>query len=280
MRLFSDKLKALAQAEPPASWRFSAGFLFLPFVYLHDASTLMMLAMLNAVWCILAAGAFRRRCLATLLISYGLFVVLSFYLLRTARLPERVSYNIPLFINAICLYWAIGFHNLPAAITLSGRPGVVRAPPWRAKALRLAALVLVPVWVTLYLFSLSELTRSLWSANAFNRNLERISHKILTPIRTLMPGQQKPLLIPMPLDSVLEQCIFFYPSAEKLPFSSGALRLDHPLATFQPGPGTTSSPPIFPFACGPAGHFFPDGSAMARTAQDFLSRALRAGHPV
>ena len=52
---------------------------------------------------------------------------------------------------------------------------------------------------------------------------------------------------------------------------SGALRLDHPLATFQPNPGTTPSPPLFPFACGPAGCFFPDGSEMARTTQAILS---------
>jgi hypothetical protein len=218
MRLFSDKLKALARDGPAFSWRFSARFLFLPFIFLGDTSTLMMLAMLNAIWCILAAVAFRRRCLVTLLISYGLFVVLSFYLLRTARLPERVSYNLPLFIHVICLYWATGFHNLPVAITRPGRLDVFLAPPWQAKALRLAALVLVAVWAALYLFSLSELARSLWSANAFNRNLERVSHKILTPIRTLMPAQKTPILIALPLDSVLEQCIFFYPSAKKIPF--------------------------------------------------------------
>jgi hypothetical protein len=170
------------------------------------------------MWCLLAAGIFRRRCLATVLISYGLFMVLGFYLLMTARLPERVSYNIPLFINAICLYWATGFQNLPVAMTRPNRPDVFIAPVWRAKAFRLAALVLVPVWAALYLFSLSELAQSLWSANASGRNLERISHKILRPIRTLMPAQKTPILIAMPFDSVLEQCLFFHPSGEKLPF--------------------------------------------------------------
>jgi hypothetical protein len=218
MRLFLDKLKTLARDEPAASWRFSASFLFLPFIFLRDASTLMLLAVLNAMWCILAAGAFRRRCLATLLISYGLFVVLSFYLLRSARLPERVSYNIPLFIHAICLYWATGFHRLPAVLIRPDRLNVFLAPLWRAKALRLAALVLVPIWAALYLFSLSELAQSLLAANAADRKLEHISHKILRPVRTLLPAQTTPVLVAMPFDSVLEQCIFFYPSGEKVPF--------------------------------------------------------------
>jgi hypothetical protein len=218
MRLFSDKLKALARAGPEPAWRFSASFLFLPFIFLRDASTLMMLAILNAMWCVFAAGAFRRRCLATLLVSYGLLVLLGFYLLSTARLPERVSYNIPLFIHAICLYWATGFHNLPVVMTRPDRLAVFLAPLWRAKTLRLAALVLIPIWATLYLFSLSELAQSLWSANASNRNLERISHKILRPLRTLMPAQKTPILIALPHDSVLEQSLFFHPSAGKLPF--------------------------------------------------------------
>jgi hypothetical protein len=145
-------------------------------------------------------------------------VALSFYLLTTARLPERVSYNIPLFIHAICLYWATGFHNQPVATTQPERLDIYPAPRWRAKTLRLAALVLIPIWAALYLFTLSELTRNLWRANTRNRNLEHISHKILTPIRTLSPAQTTPILIAMPFDSVLEQCIFFYPSDEKVPF--------------------------------------------------------------
>ncbi len=212
------QIKALTRDKPAFSWRFPASFLFLPKMFHGDARILMKLAILNAIWCLLAAGAFRRRCLATLLISYGLFVVLGFYLLRTARLPERVSYNIPLFIHAICLYWATGFHNLPVATGRPDRLDVFLAPLWRAKVLRLAALVLIPVWAALYLFNLSELAQNLWSTNASDRNLEHISHKILRPIRTLMPAQKTPILIAMPQDSVLEQCLFFHPSSEKVPF--------------------------------------------------------------
>jgi hypothetical protein len=218
MRLFLDKLKLLARAEPASTWKFSVNFLFLPFLFSRDASALMMLAMLNAMWCVLSAGVFRRRCLATLLISYGLFVVLCFHLTMTARLPERVSYNIPLFINAICLYWATGFYNQPVAPTRPGWLNVFLSPRWRAKVLRLAALVLAATWVSLYLSNVSELAHSLWSANASNQNLKHISYKILEPVRTLLPSQKIPILIAMPFNSVLEQCIIFYPSASKAPF--------------------------------------------------------------
>jgi hypothetical protein len=210
MRVFLDKLKMLARAEPASSWRFTASFLYLPKILWRDAGILMKLALLNAVWCIAAAGIFRRRCLVTLLISYGVFVVFCFYLIMTARLPERVSYNIPLFINAICLYWATGFGNLPVAMT---------QPAWRAKALRLVGLVLIPIWAAVYLSVLADLAQSLWWANASNRHLEQISRKILQPIRAGLPAPKPPILIAIPLDSMLEQCLFFYSSAEQVPFS-------------------------------------------------------------
>jgi hypothetical protein len=221
MHHFLDRLKMLAQAEPPFSSRFPANFLFLPGLFLRDsrdAGPVMNLAILNAIWCILVAGAFRRPCLVTLLVSYGLDVGLVFYLLATARLPERVSYNIPLFINAICLYWATGFRNLPPVITRPDWLDTFLAPFWRARDFRLATLAVMPIGIALYLLNMAELTQSLWSANASNQKLELISHKILRPINTLLPAPKTPLLIPMPFNSVLEQCIFFYPSTEKAPF--------------------------------------------------------------
>ena len=218
MRLFLDKLKMLAQTEPASSHTFSASFLFLPAIFQDDARFLMILAMLNGVWCVVATGAFRRRCLVTLLISYGVFAVLCLYLLNTARLPERVAYNIPLFINAICLYWATGFYSWPFAAPRPDRATAFPAPRGRDRVLRWAALVLGALWVGLFLSCLSDLAYSLWSANQQNRELERVSHKILGPVRALMPDRKTPILIAMPFDSVLEQCLFFYPTAEKPPF--------------------------------------------------------------
>ena len=78
----------------------------------HNSGFLLKLAILNAAWCVYAARSQRRRCFNTLLVSYGVFVLLSLYLRSTARLPERISYNMPLFLHAICLYRASGFHPL------------------------------------------------------------------------------------------------------------------------------------------------------------------------
>jgi hypothetical protein len=218
MRLFLDKLKMVAQAEPARPGNFPTKSLFLPSIFPDDARALMLLAMLNGVWCVLSAGAFRRRCLVTLLISYGLFVVLGSYLSTTVRLPERVAYNIPLFVNAICLYWATVFCSLSFATPRCGWATAFLAPRWRAKVLRWAALMLVAVWAAMYLSCVSELAYGLWAANTVNRNLERTSHKILGPVWSLLPKQKTPILIAMPFDSILEQSLFFCASAEKLPF--------------------------------------------------------------
>lgn len=214
MRLLLAKLKALARDEPFSYWEFPARFLFLPNLFGHDAGILMKLAILNAIACLFAAGAFRRRCLITLLISYGLFVVLGIYLLKTARLPERVSYNIPLFVNAICLYWASGLQKPP----IEANPPGLSVPFWRAKILRLLALGLFLGWGVLYLSSFSQLAQNLWFANLDNQKLKQASRQILAPIRALMPAGKKPVLIEMPSDSVLEHCIFFYPPTKKVPF--------------------------------------------------------------
>ncbi len=178
----------------------------------------MILAMLNGLGCVLFAGAFKRRLLATLFISYGLSLVLCFYLLTTAHLPERVAYNIPLFINAICLYWVTGFYCPPGAAPWPGGSDVSSTSPWRAKVSRWVALVLFAVGVGLYLSYVTELAHGLWLANTDHRNLDRISHKIFEPVRTLMPAQKTPILVALPVDSVLEKCVFFYPPTKKIPF--------------------------------------------------------------
>lgn len=218
LRLFLDKLKMLAQTEPTSPHNFPASALFLPAVFQDDARFLMILAMLNGVWLLLVAGAFRWRCLVTLLISYGVFVVLCLYLLNTARLPERIAYNLPLFLNAIYLYWATGFYSRPFTAPCPGRATAFPAPRGRDRALRWASLGLGALWVGLYLSCLSSLAYNLWSANQNNRELKRVSHKILGPVRALLPDHKTPILIAMPLDSILEECLFFYPTAEKPPF--------------------------------------------------------------
>jgi hypothetical protein len=80
-------------------------------------------------------------------------------------------------------------------------------------------LVLVLIWAAAYLFNVSRLAESLWSANASNRDLERTSRKIIGSVRTLLPGQSQPLLIALPADSVLERSLIFHPAAQQVPFA-------------------------------------------------------------
>ncbi len=225
MRHFLDKLKTLQREEPIPSRPTVTRFLFLPNMYLTDSGRpgdsgyLMNLAILNAIWCIFAAGILRRRIAIVLLIYYVIFWVLGFHLLTTARLPERVAYNFPLFIHAICLYWATGFQNLTVGSPIrTNRFDYYKVRFWRPRALRLAALVFLSAWAFFYLFNVSILASSLRWANTGNENLKYISQKIFTPIRTLLPVGKTPLLIALPQDSILEQSLFFYPSAEKVPF--------------------------------------------------------------
>ena len=218
MRLLLAKLKALARDEPASSSSFPAGLLYLPKMFGHDAGGLMKLAILNAIGCLFAAGIFRHRCLVTLLISYGLFVALGIYLLKAARLPERVSYNIPLFVNGICLYWTSGFQKRPVAATLSVSSDTFSRRSWPAKVMRLSVLTLVIIWAALYLSNFFQLAQNLWFENARNRNLKQVSRQILDPIRALKSTRGKLVLTAMPNDSVLEQCLFFYPATGKVPF--------------------------------------------------------------
>jgi hypothetical protein len=201
--------------------------LFLPNMYLTDSgdagdsARLMNLAILNAIWCIFAAGVLRRRIATVLVINYVIFWVIGFYLLTTLRLPERVAYNFPLFIHAICLYWATGFRDLTAKLPdKANRFDCYAVKSWRPKVLRMAGLAFLSVWAIFYLFNVSMLAESLRSANNDHQYLRYyVSQIIFTPIRRLLPAGKTPLLIALPADSVLEQSLFFHPSREKVPFA-------------------------------------------------------------
>jgi hypothetical protein len=218
MRLFVDDLKRQAGAKPLSFPKAPSRFLFLPWVFGRDSGFLLKLALLNAAWCVYAARSQRRRCFNTLLVSYGLFVLMSLYLRLTAHLPERVSYNMPLFLHVICLYWASGFHTLPAAVP---RPNVLNRllPTFtRPGVLHWATRVLVFVCAVQYISFVYHLGEGVWYANAFNRRLKVMSRRIFEPVRTLLPPGHKPILVPLPYDTYLQQSVFFYPRREKVPF--------------------------------------------------------------
>ena len=85
--------------------------------------------------------------------------------------------------------------------------------------LRSVALGLVLGCSVLYVSFMCDLGESVWRVNATNRRLKVMSRTIFEPVRTLLPPGRKPILVPLPYDSFLEQCVFFYPQTKKLPFS-------------------------------------------------------------
>jgi hypothetical protein len=223
MQRLLDELKILQRQEPPPSKPSLASSLLLPLVpnmanldlkNFGDSTRLMNLAILNAIWCIFAARSLRRRIATVLLICYAITCLLDFYLLTTAQLPNRVAYNFPLFVHAICLYWATGFQNLTSPIR-TNRFDYHAVRFWWPRVSRLAAFVFIPVWAILYLFNLSMLADSLRSANTYNQNQKYISQSLFLPFRTLLPGGKKPLLIELPGTSIFEEHLFFYSSTEK-----------------------------------------------------------------
>lgn len=217
MRVLVDKLQRLADPKPVLH-RFSLRYLWLPKIWGTDSGLLMNLAMVSGAWCLFVAGSQRRRCFWALLASYGLFVLLSVYLRSTARLPQRVSYNMPLFLHVICLYWTSGFYTLPAAVSGPKVLNCLLPTFTRPGVLRSATLGLVLGCALLYVSFVYHLGEGVWYANAFNRRLKVMSRRIFEPVRTLLPPGHKPILIPLPYDSFLQQSVFFYPQIEKVPF--------------------------------------------------------------
>jgi hypothetical protein len=218
MRVLVDKLQRLADPKP-FFHSFSLRYLWLPKIWGTDSRLLMDLAMVSGAWCLFVAGSQRRRCFWSLLASYGLFVLLSVYLRGTARLPERVSYNMPLFLHVICLYWASGFHTLPAAVSGPNVLNRLLAVLARLGVLRSVTLGLVLGCAVVCVSFTCDLGKSVWHANVTNRRLKVMSRTIFEPVRTLLPPGRKPILVPLPYDSYLEQSVFFHPQTKKIPFS-------------------------------------------------------------
>ncbi len=205
MRRLVGTLENFAEAKPQLN-SFSTKYLFLWKSLGGDSGILMNLALLNAVWCLFAAGSRWKRCFFTLTVMYGLFVLLAIYL---PRLPQRITYNMPLIMHAVCLYWATGFQQ--------PRPATSRGKVFRNLYSKLCRGCFL-VWTILYGMFLWKLTWNLYDTNAYYRNLKQISLRIYEPFRSLLPAGRKPLLIPLPFNSVLEQCLFYCPSSDAIPF--------------------------------------------------------------
>jgi hypothetical protein len=213
LRAFIEKVKALS---PPQPRRFALKYFFLPNMFAQDSAVLMEIAFLNALWCVLTAGAFRRRCAIALLASFGIFTALSFYLLSTARLPERVSYNMCLFASLICLYWASSFAVGGMADTAGGAlrrwRDLVNAHPAR----RWSVILIIFAVVGECGFMSAKIVPRLAFVNSMNHHVGEISGQIFEPVRKLLPDG-KPIFVMLPYNCTVERCAIFYPGLEKIP---------------------------------------------------------------
>ena len=217
MRRLLDELQNIPRSHPYAG-RYALFCFQLPKVLGSDAGALLKLALLNAALCLFFAGTQRMRCFVGLVGIYGMFVLLAFCLLNRAYLPQRVAYTMPLFMHAVCLYWASGFWSAPR------RSWMVQASFFGSRLatfLRFGVLALIPLWAILYAVLLVAWTRDLWIMNGATVYLKNeVSPKIFDPLRSLLPAGKKPVIIPVSFNtpSQLEDCLFFH-AAEDLPFT-------------------------------------------------------------
>jgi hypothetical protein len=146
------------------------------------------------------------------------FGLLTFLLLDTSHLPQRVAVNLPLFMLAICLYWASGFPGAAAAGSRISSEGLRET--WTKKGLRLAMWAGAAVWAIFFARLLVGWNQALQSTNGASRYLKaEISPRVFEPMKTLLPSGKKPLVIPVTFETHLQQSLFFHSRMEEIPFS-------------------------------------------------------------
>jgi len=216
MRLFTATLKELTRSGS-ASEDFSLKPFFSLKFFGEDSRLLLAFAILNIAWFLVFAGPRWPRYLITLVAFYALYVGLSCYLIRTAKFPERVAYCLPLMLHAVCLYWLVNLETQPP-----DRPRNLWHAAHSRWLTRRVGLGLLVVWACSYLALVWILVGHWSQENRFKSSLRARRDRILDPIRPLAAAGQKPILIFMACDTpnwLLEGCLFFYSSPNRVPFS-------------------------------------------------------------
>jgi hypothetical protein len=216
IQLLASKLETLAPPFPYSA-AFSLNNFLLPRLWGSDSATLLLFGALNSAICLLVAGPNRRRFFLTLVCTYSIFVGLTFYFRITTRLPERVSYNMPLLVNLICLYWATGFHTSPSGIL---GPALTAISPRVFPMLRRSCFALALFIATVYVWMLLGWMRALWYTNASAYYLKsEVTPKLAKVIHEAVPSTERPIFIPLFWDSPCVESLFFEWSTKRTPFS-------------------------------------------------------------
>jgi hypothetical protein len=218
MRHLYNHLQMLAKTNvAPRHARLRWSNLFLPKLLAGDAGALMSIAILNAGWFLIVSRQPRARYVISLLGTYVVCVTLALYLAYTARLPQRLSINLPILMQVVCLYWAAASTHFQVALRFRGFERLLSWIP-RLEPCLVPVRQLVPLWVVLNVFLVVGVVHSLWTMNARNRELRAVSRMVDAPLRELASGK-KLLLVTMPLDSVFEQSLAFYPASRARSFT-------------------------------------------------------------
>jgi hypothetical protein len=116
-----------------------------------------------------------------------------------------------------CLYWAAAGTDPQVVLHFRGFERLLGWIP-RMKPCSVSVRQLVPLWVVLNAFLAVGMVRGLWAVNARHSGFRAVSRIVDAPIRDLASGK-KLLLVAMPLDSVLEQSLAFYPASADRSFT-------------------------------------------------------------
>jgi len=179
----------------------------------------MMLSVVLVAWVffVMERGDRRKRFLAVIVATYGVILALSVALLLSARLPERVTYNMPFFILALCVYWTTcsgeSVSPLPFKFGLESlvslrkqRVFSVFVQEFRPHLISIAALLTLSL-----VFFWGECQCHF---NAEHVKLKNRSASIFAPVQKLLPAGQKPIIVLLPCNSRLEFSLFFWTEKE------------------------------------------------------------------
>jgi len=219
LRLLVSKLESTGRSFQ-YSEALSPTNLLLPKLWGLDAGALFDFAVLNAIACLVLAGTHRRRWFATLVSMYFIFVAITFYFRTTSRLPQRVSYCMPLFVHAILLYWATDLPSTPQSSHLVQLFKRLFSLGERGWVLRWAGAAAVPIWIMLYVSGLASWTRCLSYTNGSNYYLKtELAPKIMQLVRASSPPNKSPVIIPVLWDAPLVQSLYFHAVPGEIPLS-------------------------------------------------------------
>ncbi|HBF33409.1 TPA: hypothetical protein DDW35_02475 [Candidatus Sumerlaeota bacterium] len=157
---------------------------------------LTIFAILVSVACVLVSGHHRRRLAITLCVLFVYLCLVGFLVYLHAHFPPRLSYCMPLFIILVCLYWTGEF--------VWGAGGTEKI---YQRFIKWGALTIIGALCVSPMFLMAK--RFLRVNAGYRDDLVGVHKTIADPIKKLLPGGEKPVIVLFPNGSNLERSLFF-----------------------------------------------------------------------